>query len=270
MARMEFLKLVRKRSFLSELIYTILNIALAVGVFLIVRYTDAVWFAIVLVILSKWRVFAVRPRYWWVNLQSNMVDFIVSISIVMHMYTINVQPAIGETAKLALLIGLTLAYIGWLLFIKPRSKRVFVALQAGIAVFLGMSALFTISFNWPVSVVIIGAWLIGYSSARHVLNTFDEETHALFLSLAWGLVVAEISWVAYHWAIAYPLPIFPSLMLPQAALAVTLVSFLAYKVYDSFAHHAKVRMSDVLLPLLFTLSVLFVLLVVFNRVGTAI
>jgi hypothetical protein len=59
-------------------------------------------------------------------------------------------------------------------------------------------------------------------------------------------------------------------MLPQAALAITLVSFLAYKVYDSFYHHAKIRMNDVLLPLLFTLSVLVVLLVVFNRVGTAI
>jgi hypothetical protein len=59
-------------------------------------------------------------------------------------------------------------------------------------------------------------------------------------------------------------------MLPQASLIITLVSFLAYKVYDSFYHHAKVRMNDVLLPLLFTLSVIAVLLVLFNRVGTAI
>lgn len=270
MARMEFLKLVRRRSFLSELVYTILNIALAVAVFLIVRYTGAVWFAIVLVILSKWRVFAVRPRYWWANLQSNMVDFIVSISIVIHMVTINAQAGIADNSKLLILVGLTLGYIGWLLFIKPRSKRFYVALQAGIAVFLGISALFAISYNWPVSIVVAGAWLIGYSSARHILSSFDDETHALFLALAWAFVVAEITWVSYHWAIAYPLPIFPSLMLPQAALAITLVSFLGYKVYDSFYHHAKVRMSDVLLPLLFTVSVLLVLLVIFNRVGTAI
>lgn len=266
---MEFLKLVRKRSFLSELIYTVLNIALAVAVLLIVRYTEAVWFAIVLVMLSKWRVFAVRPRYWWANLRSNMVDFIVSVSIVLHMYTVNVAP-IGETSKLFLLIGLTLGYIGWLLFIKPRSKRVFVALQAGIAVFLGMSALFTVSYSWPVSVVVLGGWLIGYSAARHILSSYDDETHGLFLGLVWGLVVAEISWVAYHWAIAYPLPVIPSLMLPQVAIVVTLLSFLGFKAYDSFYHHAKVRMSDVLLPLLFTVSVILVLLVVFNRVGTAI
>jgi hypothetical protein len=198
-----------------------------------------------------------------------MVDFIVSISIVLHMYTINVS-AIGETTKVFLMIGLTLGYICWLLFIKPRSKRAFMATQAGLAIFLGISALFATLYDWPVSIVVLLAWLIGYSAARHILSTYDDETHGLFLGLVWGLIVAEISWVSYHWAIAYPLPVVPALMLPQAALAITLVSFLAYKVYDSFYHHAKIRMNDVLLPLLFTLSVLVVLLVVFNRVGTAI
>ncbi len=266
---MELLKLVRKRSFLSELIYTVLNIALAVAVLLIVRYTEAVWFAILLVILSKWRVFAVRPRFWWANLRSNMVDFIVSISIVLHMYTINIS-AIGETTKLFLMISLTLGYIFWLLYIKPRSKRAFMAIQAGLAIFLGISALFTTLYDWPVSIVVLLAWLIGYSAARHILSTYDDETHGLFLGLTWGLIVAEASWVSYHWAIAYPLPVVPALMLPQAALVITLASFLAYKVYDSFYHHSKVRMTDILLPLLFTVSVLLVLLVVFNRVGTAI
>lgn len=266
---MEFLKLVGKRSFISELIYTILNIALAVAVLVVVRYTGSIGFAIAIVLLSKWRIFAVRPRYWWANLRSNMVDLIVSISLVINMYTVNTS-SLGEGKQLALLVILTLVYIGWLLFIKPRSKRVYICIQAAAAVFLGSAALFTIAYNWPVSTVVILMWLIGYTAARHVLSSYDEETHALFLSLAWGLVLAEIAWVSYHWAIAYPLPVVNSLMLPQIAIITTLLSFLALKVYDSFYHHSKVRMSDVLLPLLFTLSVFIVLLVVFNRVGTAI
>lgn len=266
---MEFLKFVRKKSFLSELIYTILNIGLAVALLLIVRYTEAIWFAILLVLLSKWRIFAVRPRYWWANLRSNVVDIIVSVSVVLHMYTIN-SALISDATKLLLLVAVTILYICWLLYIKPRSKRSYMALQAGIAIFLGISALFTISFNWPVSVVVIGAWLIGYSATRHILGSYDDETHGLFLGLVWGLVVAEISWVAYHWAIAYPLPIVTSLMVPQVAIAITLVSFLTYKCYDSFYHHAKIRSNDILLPLLFTLSVLIVLFLLFNRVGTAI
>jgi hypothetical protein len=266
---MEFLKLVGKRSFISELVYTILNIALAVAVLLVVWFTGSIGFAVLLVLLSKWRIFAVRPRYWWANLRSNMVDIIVSVSIVLTMSTINAS-SISENFQLLLLVGVTLLYIGWLLFIKPRSKRVYICIQAAAAILLGSAALFTISFDWPVSIVVVGMWLIGYTAARHVLASYDEETHGLFLSLAWGLVLAEIAWVSYHWAIAYPLPIVSQLMLPQIAIVTTLLSFLAFKIYDSFYHHSKIRMSDVLLPLLFTLSVFIVLLVIFNRVGTAI
>jgi hypothetical protein len=152
---MEFLKLVRKRSFLSEAIYTVLNIALAIAVVVVIRYTGSVGFAIGLVILSKWRVFAVRPRFWWANLRSNLVDFIVSISFVLHMYIVNMT-AVEDSRKLLLLGILTLLYIGWLLVIKPRSKRRFIAVQAGAAVLLGTSALFALSFNWPASVVVLG------------------------------------------------------------------------------------------------------------------
>ena len=166
--------------------------------------------------------------------------------------------------------GLTLLYIGWLLFIKPRSKKSYIIAQAGIALFMGTSALFTFTYDWPVSVVVLFMWLIAYSSARHMLSAYDDETHALFLSIVWGFIAAEISWVAYHWAIAYPLPVLDSLMLPQVAIIITLVSFVGYKAYDSFYKHAKIRINDILLPLLFTLSVLVVLLILFNRVGTAI
>ncbi len=266
---MEFLKLVRRRSFLSELVYTVLNVGLAIAVLLAVRYTGSVAFAILLVVVSKWRVFAVRPRYWWANFQSNLVDFIVSVSVVIHLYTINAS-TIADGTKLAILVGITLLYIAWLLFIKPRSKRVFMVLQAVISIFLGVSALYTISFSWPVSVVVLLVWLIGFTAARHVFSSYDNETHGLLLSLIWGLVLAEIGWVAYHWAIAYPLPGVSTLMLSQAALIMTLTSFLAYKCYDSFYHHSKIRTADVLMPILFTISIIAVLLIVFNRVGTAI
>jgi hypothetical protein len=266
---MEFLKLVRKRSFLSEAIYTVLNIALAIAVVVVIRYTGSVGFAIGLVVLSKWRVFAVRPRFWWANLRSNLVDFIVSISFVLHMYIVN-SAAIVESRQLLLLGILTLLYIGWLLFVKPRSKRTYIALQAGVAVLMGTSALYAISFNWPVSIVVLGMWLIGYTAARHILSSYDDETHGLFLSLAWGVVLAQVGWVAYHWTIAYSLPFTTNLHIPQVAIIVTLMSFLAFKSYDSFHKNAKIRMIDVILPLLFTVSVILILLVLFNRVGTAI
>lgn len=266
---MELLKLVRKRSFLSELLYAVLNVGLAVAVLVSVWFTGSISLAIILVLLSKWRIFAVRPRYWWANLRSNMVDIILSLSIVLHLFTI-AESNLSTGVQIIAMSGLTLLYIGWLLFIKPRSRKSYVIAQAGIAVFMGTSALFTYTYDWPVSLVVIGMWLIAYTSARHMLSAYDDETHALFLSIVWGFVAAEISWVAYHWAIAYPLPVLDSIMLPQVAIIITLLSFVAYKAYDSFYTHAKIRVNDILLPLLFTLSVLVVLLVLFNRVGTAI
>lgn len=267
---MEFLKSVRRRrSLVSELVYMTLNVALAIAVTLVVFYTGSAWLAISLVILSKWRVFAVRPRYWWVNFQSNLVDFVVSVGHVVHMTLVN-DSAMAPQYKLLLLSILTLLYITWLLVLKPRSTRNMVGLQAGVAVLFGSSALFAISYAWPVSLVILGVWLVGYVSARHVLSSYDDETHGLFLSLVWGFVFAELGWVAYHWTVAYSLPVFHSVQMPQISIIVTLLSFATYKIYDSFYHHQRVRSNDVLLPLLLVISSIVVLLLFFNRVGTAI
>lgn len=265
---MEFLKLVRKRSFLSELLYAILNAGLAVAVLVSVWFTGTITLAVVLVLLSKWRIFAVRPRYWWANMRSNMVDIIVSLSVVLQLFTI-VSSDLSTLTQISVMSLLTVLYIVWLLFIKPRSKKSFVIAQAGIALFMGTSVVFTYTYDWPVSLVVLAMWLIAYASARHILSAYDDETHPLFLGILWGFVAAEISWVAYHWAIAYPLPILTDLMVPQVSIILLLVSFVAYKAYDSFYAHAKIRTQDILLPLLFSLSVIAVLLLLFNRVGTA-
>lgn len=266
---MQLLKLVRRRSFLSEVIYTVLNVGFALALVVAIYYTDSVGLSLAIVILSKWRILAVRSRYWYANFLSNLVDIIVSVSFVLIMHTV-VQAADTMTGSTFFLLAAgTALYILWLLAIKPRSKRSFMVAQAGIAVLLGTWALFMISFSWPVSLVVLGMWLIGYSAARHVLSSYDEETHSLLLSLVWGLILAEIGWVAYHWAVAYSLPLVNGLLLPQVAVITPLVSFLAYKCYDSFAHHQKIRLSDIILPLLFTVSAIVLLMVMFNRVGTA-
>jgi len=262
---MEFLKIVRRRSFQSEVVYTALNVALAIAVVLVIRATESPWPAIVLVFLSKWRVLAVRPRYWFVNVQANLVDFIVSISLVVFMYAAHTSAA-QPTQKLFILGVLTLIYIAWLLFLKPRSKRVYVVAQAGVALFAGVTALFTLSYAWPASLVVIVMWLIGYATARHVLASYDE-THILFLSLLWGLVLAEIGWLAYHWTVAYtPLGI-ESVIFPRVALTVLCIGFILHRCYDSYYHHQRIRSNDVILPILFTISIIVVLPIVLNLLG---
>lgn len=262
---MDFLKIVRRRSFLSEIIYMGLNIGLAVAIVLVIRATGSPWPAIGLVLLSKWRVLAVRPRYWFVNVQANLVDVIVSVSLVVFLYTTYIGVA-ESSSKLTILGILTILYIGWLLFLKPRSKRVYVVAQAGVALFVGVTALFMLSYSLPASVTVLFMWLIGYATARHTLSSY-EESHILFLSLIWGFVMAELGWLAYHWTVAYtPLGI-ESVIFPRAALTIICIGFVIHKAYDSFYHHQKIRTNDVLLPILFTASIIIVLPIVLSILG---
>jgi hypothetical protein len=173
---------------------------------------------------------------------------------------------VASAYKPYILIGITILYIGWLLFLKPRSKRFYVVAQAGVALFVGTAALFILSYALPVSVVVLAMWLIGYTTARHILSSY-EETHILFLSLLWGLVLAEIGWIAYHWTVGYiPLGI-PNVIFPRVALSVFCIGFILHRAYDSFYHHQKIRGNDVLLPILFTISIIVALPLVLNLLG---
>lgn len=253
---MEFLKIAKRRSFLSELVYIALNIGLALAVVLVIRATESPWPAIGLVFLSKWRVLAVKPRYWFVNVQSNLVDIIVNVSIVAFLYT-TYTSFLGSYQKVFLMAVFTLLYIGWLLFLKPRSKRVYVVAQAGIALFGGVAALFVFGYDWPASLVVLLMWLIGYATAHHILTSYSE-THISFLSLVWGLVMAQIGWLAYHWTAAYSLGI-DGVLLPRVALTVACIGFVVQQCYDSYYHHQKIRGNDVILPILFAVSIIVVL-----------
>lgn len=257
------MKIVKRRSFFSEVVYKVLNIVFAVAVLVIVRAIGSPLPALILVILSKWRVFAVRPRYWFANIQTNLVDFIVSLGFVVFLYNISAP----DPQKLIVQVILTVLYIVWLLVIKPRSKRVYILAQAGIALFVGVTALFSISYAWPASSVVLIMWLIGFATAKHVFGSY-EENHTVFLSLIWGLVMAELGWLAYHWTIAYNLLLIDGAKLPQVSIIATGVAFLAYKVYDSYVHHQKVRTNDIILPLLLVVSVISILLLFFDNVSS--
>ena len=254
---MELLKSVRKRSFLSEVAYVILNIALAVALLVVVIVVNVPWPALGLVLLSKWRIFAVRSRYWTANIRANMIDVIVGLSMVVLLYS-------AGDARVTQ-IGLTLLYIGWLLFLKPLSKRRYVATQAAVGLLFGIAAIVQISPDLPSSLVVLGSWLIGYSAARHVLSV-EHETHINFLSLMWGFVVAEIMWLMYHWTIGYTVG--ASLLLSQATIVVLALSFLAERIYISYRRNGQVNSSDVFMPALLTMSIIGVVVFVFGGAAT--
>ncbi len=244
---MDLLKAHKRRSRLSEVAYIALNIGLAVVLLIIVRTTQSPWLAFLVMLLSKWRALAVRPRFWFANLVANMVDIIVGISVVVLLY--------AADGTLWLQGFITLAYIIWLLFIKPRSRRVYVAVQAGVAVFLGITALSIVSYAWDASFFVAVMWMIGYITARHVLGSYDEP-HTTLYSLITGVLFAELGWIGFHWLMAYRLVGFGNIQFSQLALFVTLFCLIAERAYVSYHRYGTVRRTEVIPPVILTIAVM--------------
>jgi len=114
---------------------------------------------------------------------------------------------------------------------------------------------------------VVFMWLIGYSTARHALASYGEDTHVLFMSQVWGLMMAELGWLAYHWTVAYPLFGSIDLLVPRFALTVLCLGFVALKAYDSYHKNQKIRGNDIIMPLLFAFGIIIVLPLVLNLLG---
>lgn len=196
--------------------------ALNIGMVLVVAFL--VWIgltpiAILLVTLSKWRVLAVQPHHWLVNIRSNSPDLIVGLSFVIFM------SQAGSAFAWFLWIAL---YIGWLLYLKPQTDPKYVGAQAMISQFMGLTALFWISDSLYEIFVVLGAWFIAYVSAQHFLNGYDEPMTKV-ISTIWALFVAELAWVLNRWLIVYPIT--DNIIIPQIVVVVTVLSYVLATLY---------------------------------------
>lgn len=256
---MDLLKMHKRRSRLSEVAYVVLNIGLAAMVFAIVYTANSPWLAIAAVLLSKWRVLAVRPRFWFANLIANMVDIIVGVSAVVLL--------VAAQGSVVAQIVITLLYVAWLLFIKPRSRRVYVALQALIAIMAGITALSLVSYSWDSIFFVLAMWGIGYVAARHVLGSYDEP-HTTLYSMIVAFMFAEFGWLGFHWLMAYPLPGSGNIQLSQLALLTALLTFVAERAFASYHKYGTVRQADVLPSIILAVALGVVMLIFAQLFGT--
>src|SRR5262245_14540168 len=187
---------------LSRLAHLGSNVLLALLVFVLVRI-DFVHIALTLILLSKWRMFAVRPRFWVANVRSNAVDIMVSVSLLIFM-------AYSDTQ--ALQLAWAAGYAVWLVVIKPASQPMMVSLQVMAGLLFGLSALFLAWGDSPLYWLVAAAAAICYLSARHFFDSF-EEPYAKLLSYLWAYVAASLVWVLGHWLLFYGVVAQPTLIL---------------------------------------------------------
>lgn len=162
---------------------------------------------VTLIILSKWRMFAVKPRHWPANIRANAVDIIVGLSALIFMIHSN-------SGILQLLWAVS--YGVWLLVLKPQSSEFSVSLQAITAQTVGTTALFIAWGGAPLATLVISIWLISYVSARHFFASF-EEPYVRFLSSTWAYLSAALIWLLGHWLLFYGPVAQPALLLSVIA-----------------------------------------------------
>lgn len=172
--------------------------------------------ALALVILSKWRIFAVRPRFWAANIRANAVDLMVGISIVLFM---------THSGSLIIQAFWTVMYALWLLFIKPRRETFMIMMQAFIAQFVALSALYLVWTDGPAIGLTLGTGLICFLSARHFFDCFDEP-YARMLSYVWGYFGAALGWLLSHWLLFYLVIAQPTLLLSTIGYGLAVLYYL--------------------------------------------
>jgi hypothetical protein len=115
--------------------------------------------AAAVVLLSKWRMFAVHPRHWLAHIRTNAVDIAVSLSLLSFII------AASESMKIQLLW--LVVFEVWVLYVKPGTTTFLISLQALIAQFLGAIALFLTFETAPFAIYILTITALSYFSARH-------------------------------------------------------------------------------------------------------
>ncbi len=186
------LRILKPTNGIAYFLHLGLVLVLPVVVFVLVRL-GFVGPALVIVVLSKWRMFAVRPRFWAANVRANAVDLMVGLSIVLFM---------AHGGSLLVQTIWTILYALWLVTIKPRSGIPMITLQAFIGQLLVLSALFLTWASGPLFGLTLLGGLFCFLAARHFLDTFDEP-YAKMLAYVWGYFGASLIWLLGHWLLFY-------------------------------------------------------------------
>ena len=179
------------RSSFSALTHSLLRVLLPLTLFTLVSL-ELVTLAFTLVFLFKWRVLAVKLRYWAINIQSNLVDIIVGVAVVEFMSQVALQGRLGWL----------IFHIVWIAYIKRLSSQRGGIVQALIAQVVGVSTLLYSFRSIDFGIMMLGVWFVSYFSARHILN-IAEEGHSSSIAHIWGLFSVQLAWVLGHWQLWY-------------------------------------------------------------------
>lgn len=212
----------------SSIIHIALTAALPAILYVLIRL-DFGWMAVTFLLLSKWRMFSVKARHWPAIIRANAVDILVGLSIITFM---------AVTDVMSLQIMWATLYLGWLLFIKPKSTPLWVGTQALIAQSFSLVAIFYYWSEASTAFLVFATWGVSYLCARHFLTAFDEAM-ARATAYAWAFFAASIAWLSGHWLIFYGPIAQPALLLSVLSYGLASMYYLDHK--DKLTRNYKMQ-----------------------------
>lgn len=202
---------------MSHLLHLVLLILLPLAAFVLVRLGDTfVKLAFAVILLSKWRMFAVRPRFWPAIIRANAVDIIVGLSLVLFMTQ--------STSQWWQLIWAAL-YGVWLIFIKPAVGTFMTSVQAMVGQLCGLMAVYLAWSASPLLGLVLATGVVCYLAARHFFDSFDEP-YARLLAYLWGYIGAALAWLLGHWLLFYGMVSQPTLILSVLGYGLAMLYYL--------------------------------------------
>jgi len=209
------LRNLKPTSGIAHFLHLGLVLVLPLVVFILVRL-NFVQLALSIIVLSKWRMFAVRPRFWAANVRANAIDLMVGLSIVLFM---------THSGGWLVQVVWAVLYGIWLVAIKPGSGVPLVTTQAFIGQFTALSALYLTWSDGPMYGLTLLSGLFCFLAARHFLDVFDEP-YAKMLSYVWGYFGAALTWLLSHWLLFYHGVAQPTLLLSTVGYGLAVLYYL--------------------------------------------
>lgn len=247
----------KSRNALSSFLHIFMNILLGVGSIFITLVSGSWILGILLVLLSKWRIFAVRPRYWFINIKSSLVDLIVGSSFIILAYY-------SGTELIPVHFILAALYVIWLTFIKPKTDSIFTLTQALCAIFFGSTAAILLTSSTNSIILILFEFLIGYGSSRHILAQNSSKNFGI-MTLTCGLLCSEIAWLCHSWSILYTFNK-TGIIIPQLSIILTLSAYAFAKAVISISNHdGELRIKEILPSTIFSILTVAIIILAFSN-----
>lgn len=205
---------IKPTSGIAHFLHLGLVMILPIAVFVLVQL-HFVQLALSIIVLSKWRMFAVRPRFWAANIRANAVDLMIGLSVVVFM---------THSAYLLQVVWMLL-YGVWLLAIKPGAGVPMITTQAFLGQLAALMALYLTWADGPIYGLTLLTGLFCYLAARHFLDAFDEP-YARLLAYLWGYFGAALAWLLSHWLLFYRGLAQPTLLLSTLGYGIAVLYYL--------------------------------------------